>query len=210
MKTVASFLGVLTLSWVSFASYCNAQTDLETFRRLGIVSQLVEIKYVSEAYLARELKKEGAKDTEKWEALKNYNLVRLDLDRVVFQLIAEMNAANSPRLFKKLNRYYKDAVFANSDDAKTVIKPFCDAFKELYEDYETNILPRRSVGSPKFPLAIADIDITGIATFFETTWKDIQDLRHEKVEGVSDLLKSVLLAPPDDDKKEEGKKDDKR
>lgn len=55
-------------------------------------------------------------------------------------------------------------------------------------------------------MSVADFDITGIASFIETTWKDLQDVRQTKIVGLTELLKYILLDPVESIMKRESKK----
>ena len=67
----------------------------------GLLSKLIEIKYTSELYLSSALKQNLSKDS----ALANYNTLRWKLDGFVYQLSADMIAANSPRKMILLNAW---------------------------------------------------------------------------------------------------------
>ena len=67
----------------------------------GLFSKLIEIKYTSELYLSSALKQGSNKDS----ALANYNTLRWKLDGFVYQLSADMIAANSPRKMILLNAW---------------------------------------------------------------------------------------------------------
>ena len=67
----------------------------------GLLSKLIEIKYTSELYLSSALKQGSNKDS----ALANYNTLRWKLDGFVYQLSADMIAANSPRKMILLNAW---------------------------------------------------------------------------------------------------------
>jgi hypothetical protein len=67
----------------------------------GLLSKLIEIKYTSELYLSSALKQGSNKDS----ASANYNTLRWKLDGFVYQLSADMIAANSPRKMILLNTW---------------------------------------------------------------------------------------------------------
>jgi hypothetical protein len=67
----------------------------------GLLSKLIEIKYTSELYLSSALKQGSNKDS----ALANYNTLRWKLDGFIYQLSADMIAANSPRKMILLNAW---------------------------------------------------------------------------------------------------------
>jgi signal transduction histidine kinase len=67
----------------------------------GLLSKLIEIKYTSELYLSSAIKQGANKDS----ALANYNTLRWKLDGFVYQISADMIAANSPRKMILLNAW---------------------------------------------------------------------------------------------------------
>lgn len=128
----------------------------------GLLSKLIEIKYTSELYLSSSLKQESNKDS----ALSNYNTLRWKLDGFVYQLSADMIAANSPRKmillnawcleehanaandidnFKKRNKNnYSDELNNNNKSNKTInkkIQVYVNALNEIENFFENQILP---------------------------------------------------------------------
>jgi hypothetical protein len=78
----------------------RAQPQQPSYKQ-GLLSILIEIKYTSELYLSSALKQGSNKDS----ALANYNTLRWKLDGFVYQLSADMIAANSPRKMILLNAW---------------------------------------------------------------------------------------------------------
>lgn len=175
--------------WIGSFSQSN---QLEN---LGLVSQLVEIKYTSEAYLASVLGDKNSTAEQKKEATKKYNAVRLQTDRIILQMAADMRTKNSPKLFRKLNRYYKSHKLSENSGAGNRISPYADALADLYASY-LSLIP----GEQKFVEAETLLGI-------EQGWtiiKDINEMRGQKVDGILEVLDHLRL----DHLSKIGKKDD--
>jgi hypothetical protein len=95
------YLGLVILMLGVFAvGAARAQPQQPSYNQ-GLLSKLIEIKYTSELYLSSALKQGSNKDS----ALSNYNTLRWKLDGFVYQLSADMIAANSPRKMILLNAW---------------------------------------------------------------------------------------------------------
>ena len=101
MRTKQIYIGLFVLMLGVFAvGAARAQPQQPSIQR-GLLSKLIEIKYTSELYLSSALKQGSNKDS----ALSNYNTLRWKLDGFVYQLSADMIAANSPRKMILLNAW---------------------------------------------------------------------------------------------------------
>ena len=95
------YLGLVILMLGVFAvGAARAQPQQPSYNQ-GLLSKLIEIKYTSELYLSSALKQGLSKDS----ALANYNTLRWKLDGLIYQLSADMIAANSPRKMILLNAW---------------------------------------------------------------------------------------------------------
>ena len=95
------YIGLVILMLGVFAvGAARAQPQQPSYSQ-GLLSKLIEIKYTSELYLSSTLKQGSNKDS----ALSNYNTLRWKLDGFVYQLSADMIAANSPRKMVLLNTW---------------------------------------------------------------------------------------------------------
>ena len=107
----------------------------------GLLSKLIEIKYTSELYLSSAIKQGSNKDS----ALANYNTLRWKLDGLVYQLSADMIAANSPRKMILLNDWCLEepANVSNktSNTSKKKIQVYVNALNEIENIYQNQILP---------------------------------------------------------------------
>ena len=101
MRTKQIYIGLIVLILGVFAvGAARAQPQQPSYNQ-GLLSKLIEIKYTSELYLSSALKQGSNKDS----ALANYNTLRWKLDGFVYQLSADMIAANSPRKMILLNAW---------------------------------------------------------------------------------------------------------
>jgi hypothetical protein len=101
MRTKQIYIGLIVLMLGVFAvGAARAQPQQPSYNQ-GLLSKLIEIKYTSELYLSSALKQGSNKDS----ALSNYNTLRWKLDGFVYQLSADMIAANSPRKMILLNAW---------------------------------------------------------------------------------------------------------
>jgi hypothetical protein len=95
------YIGLVILMLGVFSvGAARAQPQQPSYNQ-GLLSKLIEIKYTSELYLSSALKQGSNKDS----ALANYNTLRWKLDGFVYQLSADMIAANSPRKMILLNAW---------------------------------------------------------------------------------------------------------
>ena len=101
MRTKQIYIGLIVFMLGVFAvGAARAQPQQPSIRQ-GLLSKLIEIKYTSELYLSSALKQGLSKDS----ALANYNTLRWKLDGFVYQISADMIAANSPRKMILLNAW---------------------------------------------------------------------------------------------------------
>jgi hypothetical protein len=101
MRNNQIYIGLIVLILGVFAvGAAPAQPQQPSYNQ-GLLSKLIEIKYTSELYLSSALKQGSNKDS----ALANYNTLRWKLDGFVYQLSADMIAANSPRKMILLNAW---------------------------------------------------------------------------------------------------------
>jgi hypothetical protein len=140
------YIGLVVLILGVFAvGAARAQPQHPSIQQ-GLLSKLIEIKYTSELYLSSALKQGSNKDS----ALSNYNTLRWKLDGFVYQLSADMIAANSPRKMILLNAWCLEEPSNNSDEMKKNIKAdktvnkkiqvYTKALTEIENFYQNQIL----------------------------------------------------------------------
>jgi hypothetical protein len=147
MRTKQIYIGLVVLMFGFFGvGAADAQPQQYQFNQ-GLLSKLIEIKYTSELYLSSALKQGSNKDS----ALANYNTLRWKLDGFVYQLSADMIAANSPRKMILLNAWCLEEPSNNSDELNNSnkknktstkrIQVYIQALTEIENFYQNQILP---------------------------------------------------------------------
>lgn len=147
MNNKRIYIGLVVLMLGVFAvGAARAQPQQPSIQK-GLLSKLIEIKYTSELYLSSAIKQGINKDS----ALANYNTLRWKLDGFVYQLSADMIAANSPRKMILLNTWCLEEPNNNSDElkksnkthetSKKKIQVYIYALIEIENIYQNQILP---------------------------------------------------------------------
>jgi hypothetical protein len=147
MRTKQIYIGLVVFMLGFFGvGAAEAQPQQLSYSQ-GLISKLIEIKYTSELYLSSALKQGSNKDS----ALANYNTLRWKLDGFVYQLSADMIAANSPRKMILLNAWCLEEPSNNSDElknsnktnkaSKKKIQVYTQALNEIENFYQNQILP---------------------------------------------------------------------
>ena len=165
----------------------------------GLLSKLIEIKYTSELYLSSALKQGSNKDS----ALSNYNTLRWKLDGFVYQLSADMIAANSPRKMILLNSWFLEERVNESNDinkfnktsisSKKKILVYVNTLNEIENFYQNQILP---------PLYKKDKTINLSTNVFYllkdsyTIVNGISNMKTEKTMALIELLDHTRLISP--------------
>ncbi len=155
MRTKQIYIGLIVcmLGVFTFGA-ARAQPQKPSIRQ-GLLSKLIEIKYTSELYLSSAIKQGLSKDS----ALANYNTLRWKLDGLVYQLSADMIAANSPRKMILLNAWCLEEgnnesnvsdelkknnginkSNSNSKNPKKKIQVYVNALNEIENIYQSKIL----------------------------------------------------------------------
>ena len=187
MKKSLFFLCLLgTLTYRSFGAGSEPVN-------LGLVSQLVELKYVTEGYLFIISGDTAKTRMQKDSALINYNDVRIQADRIIYQLTAEMLENNSVKIYARLNKYYAKHRFSETGGADGTIMPYVLAFKDLCNSYKTNILP----GKERIKADL--ISAATMLSVVNTSWtilKGVREQHGKKVDGIIEILNNLRLNAP--------------
>jgi len=177
----------------------------------GLLSKLIEIKYTSELYLSSALKQGSNKDS----ALANYNTLRWKLDGFVYQLSADMIAANSPRKMILLNAWCLEEIDNESNESDEVkksnqrndinkgkktskssmkkIQVYVNALDEIENIYQNQILPSIYRNDKTINLTT---NVFYLLKDSYTIVKAISDMKTEKTMALIELLDHTRLISP--------------
>jgi hypothetical protein len=165
----------------------------------GLLSKLIEIKYTSELYLSSALKQGSNKDS----ALANYNTLRWKLDGFVYQLSADMIAANSPRKMILLNAWCLGEQNNNSDElnyskkkkktSKKRINVYTQALTEIENFYQNQILPSLYKNNKTINLST---NVFYLLKDSYTIVNGISNMKTEKTMALIELLDHTRLLSP--------------
>jgi hypothetical protein len=159
----------------------------------GLLSKLIEIKYTSELYLSSALKQSANKDS----ALANYNTLRWKLDGFLYQLSADMIAANSPRKMILVNAWCLEepgnASNKNSKTSKKKIKVYVNALNEIENIYQNQILPSLYKNDKTINLTT---NVFYLLKDSYTIVNTISDMKTEKTMALIELLDHTRLLSP--------------
>ena len=217
MRTKQIYIGLIVLMLGVFAVWAaKAQPQQHQFNQ-GLVSKLIELKYTSELYLSSALKQGSNKDS----ALANYNTLRWKLDGFVYQLSADMIAANSPRkmilinawcLEERNNERNESGVSDVSGELKNSNKPndinkankfgksrkkkiqvYANAITEIENFYQNQILPSLYKNSKTINLST---NVFYLLKDSYTIVNGISDMKTEKTMALIELLDHTRLLSP--------------
>ena len=199
MRTKQIYIGLIVLILGVFAvGAARAQPQQPSYNQ-GLLSKLIEIKYTSELYLSSVLKQGSNKDS----ALANYNTLRWKLDGFVYQLSADMIAANSPRKMILLNAWCLEEPSNNSDElnksnktnktSKKKIQVYTKALIEIENFYQTQILPPLYKNSKTINLST---NVFYLLKDSYTIVNGISNMKTEKTMALIELLDHTRLLSP--------------
>ena len=168
----------------------------------GLLSKLIELKYKSELYLSSALKQGLSKDS----ALANYNTLRWKLDGFVYQLSADMIAANSPRKMIILNAWCLEQPTNENNESDEInkskmtskssmkkIQVYVNALDEIENFYQNQILPSLYKNNKTINLST---NVFYLLKDSYTIVKAISDMKTEKTMALIELLDHTRLISP--------------
>jgi hypothetical protein len=193
------YIGLVILMLGVFAvGAARAQPQQPSYNQ-GLLSKLIEIKYTSELYLSSALKQGSNKDS----ALSNYNTLRWKLDGFVYQLSADMIAANSPRKMILLNSWFLEERVNESNDINKVNKTsmsskkkilvYVNTLNEIENFYQTQILPPLYKNSKTINLST---NVFYLLKDSYTIVNGISNMKTEKTMALIELLDHTRLLSP--------------
>jgi hypothetical protein len=217
MRTKQIYIGIVVLMLGVFAvGAARAQPQQPSIQQ-GLLSKLIEIKYTSELYLSSALKQGSNKDS----ALANYNTLRWKLDGFVYQLSADMIAANSPRkmilinawcLEERNNERNESGVSDVSGELKKSNKPndinkanksgksrkkkiqvYVNALNEIENFYQNQILPSLYKNNKTINLST---NVFYLLKDSYTIVNGISNMKTEKTMALIELLDHTRLLSP--------------
>jgi len=187
MRTKQIYIGLVVFMLGVFAvGAADAQPQQYQFNQ-GLVSKLIEIKYTSELYLSSALKQGSNKDS----ALANYNKLRWKLDGFVYQLSADMIAANSPRKMILLNAWCLEE--SNDKASKKKIQVYTQALNEIENFYQNQILPSLYKKDKTINLST---NVFYLLKDSYTIVNGISNMKTEKTMALIELLDHTRLLSP--------------
>ena len=154
--------------------------------RQGLLTKLIEIKYSSELYLSSALKQGLSKDS----ALANYNNLRWKLDGLVYQLSADMIAANSPRKMILLNAWCLEQ---SNKINKKKIQVYVNTLNEIENIYQNQILPSLYRNDKTINLTT---NVFYLLKDSYTIVNAISDMKTQKTMALIELLDHTRLLSP--------------
>jgi len=199
LRNMQIYLGLVILMLGVFAvGAARAQPQQPSYNQ-GLLSKLIEIKYTSELYLSSALKQGSNKDS----ALSNYNTLRWKLDGFVYQLSADMIAANSPRKMILLNSWFLEERVNESNDINKVNKTsmsskkkilvYVNTLNEIENFYQTQILPPLYKNSKTINLST---NVFYLLKDSYTIVNGISNMKTEKTMALIELLDHTRLLSP--------------
>ena len=199
MNNKQIYIGLIVFVLGVFAvGAARAQPQQPSIQK-GLLSKLIEIKYTSELYLSSAVKQGLSIDS----ALANYNTLRWKLDGFVYQLSADMIAANSPRKMILLNAWCLEESSNNSDElkksnktnktSKKKIQVYVNAISEIENIYQSQILPSLYRNDKTINLTT---NVFYLLKDSYTIVKAISDMKTEKTMAIIEILDHTRLLSP--------------
>ena len=199
MRTKQIYIGLLVFILGVFAVGAARAQPQQPLIQKGLLSKLIEIKYTSELYLSTALKQGLSKDS----ALANYNTLRWKLDGLVYQLSADMIAANSPRKMILLNAWCLEDGNNDSNEinkgnktsksSKKKIQVYVNALNEIENIYQNQILPSLYRNDKTINLTT---NVFYLLKDSYTIVNAISDMKTEKTMALIELLDHTRLLSP--------------
>jgi hypothetical protein len=159
----------------------------------GLMSRLIEIKYSTELYLTTQIKNE-TNPQKKDSTLALYNTMRWKLDGFVYQLSSTLITKNSPKVFKRLDKWcYAQKEPILNLASHQLIAAHVESFAEIDALYQNQIVPAL-YNTPK-TLNLT----TNVFYLLKDSYsiiKGLSDLKTRKIMAIVELLDHARLLSP--------------
>ena len=204
-------IGLIVCMLGVFAVGAARAQPQQPYIKQGLLSKLIEIKYTSELYLSSAIKQGLSKDS----ALANYNTLRWKLDGFVYQLSADMIAANSSRKMILLNAWCLQELTNENNESddlkrsngnnefnknnktsrshKKKIEVYVNALNEIASFYENQILPSFYKNDKTINLST---NVFYLLKDSYTIVNAISNMKTEKTMAIIELLDHTRLLSP--------------
>ena len=186
MRTKQIYIGLVVFILGVFAVGATRAQPQQPSIKQGLLSKLIEIKYTSELYLSSALKQGLSKDS----ALANYNTLRWKLDGFVYQLSADMIAANSSRKMLLLNAWCLEEPDKINKKKNQV---YINTLNEIENIYQNQILPSLYRNDKTINLTT---NVFYLLKDSYTIINGISNMKTEKTMALIELLDHTRLLSP--------------
>ena len=160
----------------------------EDSKKLGLVSHLTNVKFGAELKMAA-LAKEYAKNVDSPEAKnvrKQYNNLKLSMDKLINQMSADMIDRNRMRIYRKINR----TITGEKNLLTGRLEPYSDLLK-IIDDYYNTFMSSSLKGNPIAAIGIDDA--LGAIELVHGIITDARDAREKKVQAIISVLEKLKL-----------------
>lgn len=178
---------VLIVWVVIISATVHGQELLSSSKELGLISYLTTIKSVAEyKMISIATDPQYTSASAKVKSFQSeYNLLKLTVDRLINQTVADMAVSNKLRTYKKMNKLIKGDI----DSLPKNMQAYKKVLEEIEGRIETFLLKSYSsmAAGPSIEDVLGIIELThGIIT-------DSRDFREKKVANLSTQLKELKL-----------------
>lgn len=178
---------VLIVWVVIISATVHGQELLSSSKELGLISYLTTIKSVAEyKMISIATDPQYTSASAKVKSFQSeYNLLKLTVDRLINQTVADMAVSNKLRTYKKMNKLIKGDI----DSLPKNMQAYKKVLEEIEGRIETFLLKSYSsmAAGPSIEDVLGIIELThGIIT-------DSRDFREKKVANLSNQLKELKL-----------------
>lgn len=212
---------LVSIFWMLASLYCTANEEQNL--RVGLVSELVQIKVRSENILIRVLQDSTVADQDKRKVVSAYIDVKILADQLIMQLISDCRAKNRLGFYKKIDKLFvekKASAKLEGDFKRKKLQNYQSLINRLLKEFKGLVNILEDTPEPKlfeslgykglFSSRPSLEEATGVLSFVSSTIKDARESRQNKVEKVTAILVELRLAPLQDlMKSSESEKDEK-